>query len=391
MAWNEPGNSGDDNKDPWGKRRDQQGPPDLEDIIKNLQKKVVGIFGGRGGGGGGGRSSGGGLGGRSLMLILFAVFAIWAVSGIYIVDEANRGVILQFGKFYTTTQPGPHWYPRFIQTVYIVETDRSRSIQIGMTNDEALMLTKDENIVDVKFEVQYKVKDAKNYLFNVRDPENTLKQATESALREVVGKNEMDYVLTTGRDDVASQTGKLIQDILDRYNTGLLVIEVNLAYSDAPEEVKPAFNDVNSAEQDQERYIREAEKYQNQILPIARGEAARVIQEATAYRAEVIAKSQGDAQRFVSVLYEYKRAPRVTRERLYIEAIESVFANTSKIMIDVKKGNSLLYLPIDKLQSRASSSMRRQADLDQTDSLPGLDSETSRDRDDPRSRERGTR
>lgn len=335
MAWNEPGGNGSNgSKDPWGNKNNQDGPPDLDEVFKKLNDKVTNLFGGKGGrsGGGSGASVGGTKGFGFIAVILLV---IWFVSGIYIVTDGTQGVVLQFGKFNKTTDPGPHWIPRFIQSVDIVEVDKSRSVRVGVTTDEALMLTSDENIVDVKFEVQYKVKDAKNYLFSVADPDTTIKTATESALREIVGTNEMNYVLE--RNDVATQTGELLQVILDRYTTGLLVEAVNLDYSDAPEEVKPAFNDVNSAEQDRDRFIQEAEKYQNQVLPIARGEAARIEQEAEAYKAGKISRATGDADRFTKILVEYKKAPTVTRERLYIETMEEVLENNNKVMIDVKK------------------------------------------------------
>lgn len=388
MAWNEPGGNG--SKDPWGnkggnKGNGQDGPPDLDEVFKKLNEKVTKLFGGKGGKSGGSGSSEGGAKGLGFIVGILSV--VWALSGIYIVTDGTQGVVLQFGEFNTITDSGPHWYPRFIQTVDIVEVDKSRSIRVGVTADEALMLTSDENLVDVKFEVQYKVKDAKNYLFSVVDPDVTIKTATESALREIVGTNEMNYVLE--RNDVAAQTGKLIQIILDRYDTGLLVEEVNLDYSDAPEEVKPAFNDVNSAEQDRDRYIQEAEKYQNQVLPIARGEAARINQQAEAYKAEKIARATGDAERFKKLLIEYKKAPRVTRDRLYIEAMESVFANNSKVMIDVKKGNNLLYIPIDQInkQHRNNTQLAPKTTESGADSL-GSSNETERA---DRSRTRGDR
>lgn len=384
MAWNEPGGNG--SKDPWGNKggNNPDGPPDLDEVFKKLNEKVTSIFGGKGGrsGGGSGASVGGSKGFGFIAGILLVV---WALSGIYIVTDGTQGVVLQFGKFNTITDSGPHWYPRFIQTVDIVEVDKSRSIRVGVTADEALMLTSDENLVDVKFEVQYKVKDAKNYLFSVVDPDVTIKTATESALREIVGTNAMNYVLE--RNDVAAQTGKLIQTILDRYDTGLLVEEVNLDYSDAPEEVKPAFNDVNSAEQDRDRYIQEAEKYQNQVLPIARGEAARIDQQAEAYKAEKIARATGDAERFKKLLIEYKKAPQVTRDRLYIEAMESVFANNSKVMVDVNKGNNLLYIPIDQINKRHNSQLEPKTTEKGAASL-GSSNETERS---DRSRTRGER
>lgn len=385
MAWNEPGNSGDKDKDPWGSKGGKggnDGPPDLEDVVKNLQDKVTSIFGGRKGGGGGRRGSGGGMSSSGFVLIFVVALLVWGLSGIYIVKDGTRGVVLQFGKFHTITKPGPHWYPRFIQSVDIVEVDKSRSVRVGVNEDESLMLTKDENIVDVKFEVQYKVKDAKNYLFNVVEPDSILKTATESALREIVGTSAMNYVLE--RNDVAELTGALIQKILDRYDSGLLVEEVNLVYSEAPEEVKPAFDDVNSAEQDRDRFIEEARKYQNQVIPIARGEAARVEQEAEAYKAEKIAKAEGDAQRFNQLLVEYKKAPKVTRERLYIETIEEVLSNNTKVMIDVKKGSNLLYIPIDQLNKQ-----RQQTAVPQVDSAADTgSSSTIPDRTDPRDRSR---
>jgi membrane protease subunit HflK len=316
------------------------------------------------------------------------IIAIWAFSGIYIVNDGTRGVVLQFGKFDKITKPGPHWYPRFIQSVDIVEVDKSRSVRVGVTNEESLMLTKDENIVDVKFEVQYKVKDAKNYLFSVVDPDETIKAAAESALREIVGTSAMNYVLE--RNDVAELTGQLIQNILDRYDTGLLVEEANLVYSEAPEEVKPAFDDVNSAEQDRDRFIEEARKYQNQIVPIARGEAARVQQEAEAYMAEKIARAEGDAKRFNQLLVEYRKAPKVTRERLYIETMEEVLSKNDKVMIDVKKSNNMLYIPIDQLNKQRQQSVVTGNSSDATNSSNiGTSTSSSSDpRDRSRSRSR---
>jgi len=390
MAWNEPGNSGDKDKDPWSKQRGDDGPPDLEDIVKNLQDKVTSIFGGGRRGGGSGRgSSGNGMSPTAFALIFIAVIGVWFVSGIYIVTDGTRGVVLQFGKFNKTTDPGPQWFPRFIQSVDIVETDKSRSVRVGVNKDEALMLTSDENIVDVRFEVQYKVKNAEDFLFQVATPEVTIKTATESALREIVGKKKMKSVLE--RDDVAQKTGELLQEILDRYRTGLLVENVNLDYSDAPEEVKPAFNDVNSAEQDRDRFIEEARKYENQVVPIARGQAARITQEAEAYRAEKIARASGDASRFTQLLVEYKKAPKVTRERLYLEAMEEVLGNNNKVMIDVKKGNSLLYLPIDQLNKNRRIDLNENntgSDSQSSDgSVPGSVSLRDRSRHKSRSRE----
>lgn len=343
MAWNEPGGSG--NKDPWGNRKNEQGPPDLDEIIKKLQNKFSGLFGG-GGGAGRRRTTGGGFG---LSFVAAVVLVIWALSGIYIVDEGKQGVVLQFGAFSAITNPGPHWYPRFIQSVEIVDVEQVRSVNLGRVADEALMLTQDENIIDIKFTVQYKVKDAREYLFNVRDPDATLRQATESAVREIVGKNKLDFVITEGRPEVAARAEKLIQDVLDGYKTGVLVVKLNMQDAQPPQQVQAAFDDAIKAREDEQRQINEAEAYSNDIIPRARGTAARRIQEAEAYREEITQKAQGESDRFLKVLTEYNKAPQVTRERLYLEAMESVLANSNKVMIDVKQGGSLMYLPIDKL------------------------------------------
>lgn len=349
MAWNEPGGSG--NKDPWDGRNKQQGPPDLDEIIKKLQTKLAGLFGGNGGGGT--RSKGvGGAGSAGASFILIVVLAVWALSGIYIVDEGRQGVVMQFGAYKEITDPGPHWYPRFIQTVEVVNVEQVRSVNLGLRKDEALMLTQDENIVDVKFTVQYNVKDAREFLFNVRDPDATLRQATESAMREIVGKNEMDFVIKDGRPQVGARTRALIQLILDGYNTGILVTNLNLQDAQPPQQVQHAFNDAIKAREDEQRQINEAEAYSNDILPKARGAAARVIEEAEAYREQVVSRSKGETERFIKVLTEYNKAPRVTRDRLYLEAMESVLSNTNKVMVDVKKGNSLFYLPLDKITQR---------------------------------------
>ncbi|NNF96924.1 MAG: FtsH protease activity modulator HflK [Halobacteria archaeon] len=352
MAWNEPGGSG--SKDPWGNRKKEQGPPDLDEIIKKLQSKFAGLFGG-GGGAGRRRTTGGGFG---LSFIAAVVLVIWALSGIYIVDEGRQGVVLQFGAFRAITDPGPHWYPRFIQSVEIVDVEQVRSVNLGRIPDEALMLTQDENIIDIKFTVQYKVKDAREYLFNVRDPDATLRQATESAVREIVGKNKLDFVITEGRLEVAARAEKLMQEVLDSYATGILVVKLNMQDAQPPQQVQAAFDDAIKAREDEQRQINEAEAYANDIIPRARGTAARRVQEAEAYREEIIQIAQGESNRFAKVLAEYDKAPQVTRERLYLEAMESVLANSNKVMIDVKQGGSLMYLPIDKLmQSQRQKSV----------------------------------
>ena len=357
MAWNEPGGSG--NKDPWGGgRKDDQGPPDLDEVLKKMTDKINSLFGGKGGKGGddSGRFSGKGGGssiGISFVLILAVI--VWGLSGLYIVDEGRQGVVLRLGAFDRITNPGLNWYPRFIEKVEIVNVEQVRSVNMGTVSSESLMLTQDENIVDIQFAVQYKVKDAKEYLFNVRDPDATLRQATETAMREVVGKNNMDFVIKDGRVQVATRTRDLMQEILDGYNTGIVVTNLNMQDAQPPEQVQHAFNDAIKAREDKERLVNEAEAYSNDIIPKARGKAARMEQEASAYRDEIIAKAEGEADRFTKVLVEYNKAPRVTRERLYLDAIESVMSNANKVMVDVKKGNNLMYLPLDRLNQRKLS------------------------------------
>lgn len=370
MAWNEPGGAG--NKDPWGNRKntEQQGPPDLDEVVRKLQQRLRGLFGGKGPGAGGGevKPSRFGLGALALIALI-----IWLLSGIYIIDPAERGVVQRFGKYVATTLPGPHWHmPYPIEAVEKVNVEQIRNVEIGFRSDglkqnvesvprEALMLTQDENIVDVRFSIQYRIKDAPDYLFNVRDPDFTLVQATESVVREVIGKNKMDFVLTEGRSEIAANTEKLTQTILDRYNSGLQVTSVNMQNAQPPEEVQDAFQDVVRSREDEQRLKNEAESYANDIIPRARGAAARMSEEANAYKARVIAEAKGDASRFTQILQAYQQAPDVTRERLYLETMESVMSNTNKIMVDVPNGNNLLYLPLDRLTQRNSAEQSNSA------------------------------
>jgi membrane protease subunit HflK len=365
MAWNEPG--GGNNKDPWGGRSDQ-GPPDLDEVVRKMQDKLGGLFGGRkgkskGGGGGGGGGSGAGFTGFGLILGIAAI--VWLFSGIYIIDAGKQGVVLRFGAFSEITMPGPHWrIPYPVEQVKIVDVEQRRFVEIGYRSGsagqstvavprEALMLTGDENIVDIKLAVQYQVGDAKNYLFNVRDPNAVLKQVAESAIREVIGKNEMDFVLKEGRAEVVSGTREVMQKTLDRYNSGLLVSDVNLQDAQPPDEVQAAFSDAIKAREDKERLKNEAEAYANDIIPKARGAAARQIQESEAYREALVAKAEGEASRFSQLLQEYTRAPEVTRKRLYFETMESVLSRTGVVLVDSESANSLMYLPIDQLMKQA--------------------------------------
>ena len=380
MAWNEPG-GGNGSKDPWGNKggNKQDGPPDLDEVFKKLNEKVTSLFGGKGGKSGGGSAQGGAKG---FGFIAAVVLVLWGFSGIYIVDEGREGVVLRFGGFDRITSPGPHWYPRFIETVEIVDVERVRSVNIGGTTHESLMLTKDENIVDIQFAVQYKVSNAKDYIFNVRDPDTTLRQVTETAMREIVGKNGMDFVIKDGRVQVANETKDLMQKILNVYKTGLVITNLNMQNAQPPEQVQHAFNDAIKAREDKERLVNEAEAYSNDILPRARGKAARMGQEAAAYRDEIIAKANGETNRFIKILTEYKKAPTVTRERLYLETMESVLGSSNKVMIDVKKGNNLMYLPLDRLGSRQGSGLSAQDLEDMKQSLPdSTNNNSSRSRD----------
>lgn len=352
MAWNEPGGSG---KDPWGSQGGDQGPPDLDELARKFQQKLGGLFGGKGGGSGGSGSPGGGASRIGIGLVLGALVAVWVFSGIYIVAPAERAVVLQFGRYVKTTGPGPHWVPRFIQTVEKVNVEQIRNIQ-----RQSSMLTQDENIISIALAVQYRVKDAKDYLFQVRDPDLTLREATESAVREVIGKSKLDFALTEGRSEIVARTEVLLQEILDNYVTGLQVTSVNLQDAQPPEQVQGAFDDAIKAREDEQRLKNEAEAYSNEVIPVARGKAARQLEEANAYKEQVIAQAEGEASRFEQLLAEYQKAPNVTRQRLYLETMESVLANSSKVMVDVEGGNNLMYLPLDQLMQRGAEAQSRQ-------------------------------
>jgi membrane protease subunit HflK len=337
MAWNEPGG---DKRDPWGGKGGSEGPPDLDELVRKLRDGMNRLFGGRGGKGGG-VSSGTPI---SFGFIVGVAIVAWALSGIYIVDPAERGVVLQLGKFKEITGPGPHWYMRFIETVEKVNIDRVRTV-----SHKAKILTKDENIIQVELAVQYQVKNAEDYLFQVRDPDYTLHEATESALREVIGGITMDSFLSGGRGDLVRQTKELLQTILDRYQTGLMLTSVNLQDPQPPEEVQGAFQDAIKAQEDEVRFKNEAEAYARDIVPRARGDAKRMREEAGAYKDQIIAKAEGESSRFTQTLEAYRKAPEITRKRLYLETMEEVLANTSKVILQVNDTSNLMYLPLDKL------------------------------------------
>ena len=352
MAWNEPGGNG---KDPWGHRNDQ-GPPDLDELVKKMQEKLGGLFGGNasknGDPGGGGGVSGNALNPRNILIILLAILLVWSLFGFYTVQPAYQGVVLRFGKFVRTAEQGLNWHvPYPIESVVKVNIEELRALR-----HRALMLTRDENIVEVELVVQYQVSDASDYLFNVQDPDNTLHQATESALREIVGNSKMDDVLTSGRAEVAEATKGLTQETLNRYATGLVVRSVNMQNAQPPEEVQDSFADVIKAREDEERVKNKAEAYRNEIVQKAGGIADRMIQEAEAYRAQVVEHALGETRRFSSVLAEYKKAPDITRERLYLETMESVLSSSSKVVLNMKQANPLLLLPLEQMLGRLGKS-----------------------------------
>jgi membrane protease subunit HflK len=352
MAWNEPG-GGNNSRDPWG--GGNQGPPDLDEALKKLQQRLGGLFGRSGGSGGGG----GGAGSASLFIVLFAGAAlIWGLMGFYQIDEQERAVVLRFGKYHTTQRPGLQWNPPLIDEVIRVNTTKVRAASF-----REIMLTQDENIVEVRMSVQYVIDDVKNYVLQVREPENSLQQAAKSALRHVVGGMTMDLVLTEGRTRIATEVNERLQNYLTSYTTGIRLSAVNVDDSKPPTQVQAAFDDVIKAREDEERVKNEAQSYANGIVPEARGKAQRQIEEASAYQEQVIANAEGEADRFKNLLAEYRKAPEVTRERLYLDAVENVLSNTSKIMVDVEGGNNVMYLPLDKLGT-GSGSVRRSAPMD---------------------------
>ncbi len=345
MAWNDSGNG----KNPWDRNSRQDGPPDLDKLARDLQKKLSGLFGG---GGSGGSGSSGGDSGASLVGVLVLVLIGWSATGFYTVDDAERGVVQRFGAYVETTQPGLRWHlPWPIETV-----DKVNISAINRFKQTTSMLTSDENIVIVDMVVQYRNADPMRFLFDVEDPVGTLADASESAIREVVGKNRLDFILGEGREPIAEQTQVTIQQAMDEYSTGVQVTKVNLQDVNFPSQVEAAVQDAVKAREDKERLAFEAESYANDIVPRARGAAVREIQDAEAYRERVIADAQGEAARFEALLAEYLKAPEVTRERLYIEALETVYANSNKVLLDAEGSGNLLYLPVDQLMQRASGS-----------------------------------
>lgn len=364
----------------WGKRdddrrpNDQDGPPDLDAIWQNLNKRLNDMFGEGGRNGNRGepptrRAGIPNLPGSGLIWIVLIVIGLWLASGLYIVDEGSRGVVTRFGKYTVTTNPGLQWhFPFPVETVEVVPFTQVQVITIGYRNDvsnridrEATMLTDDENIIDILFAVQYILKSADDYVFKNRDPNTIVSFVAETAIREIVGKNKMDDALYVNREQIAVQTQNLMQKMLDEYHTGVLVQQVTLQSIQPPDRVQAAFADAVKAGQDRDRMRNEGEAYANNVVPRAKGVAARLLEEANGYAAEVVQRAEGDASRFTQLYNEYRKAPEVTRNRLYLDTMQNVFENTSKVIVDQKSGNNLIFLPLDKLMEKAKTAPVTQA------------------------------
>jgi len=347
MAWNDPGK----NRNPWGNRPDR-GAADLDDALRNLQQKLAGMFGG-GKGGGGGDTGGDGPGNAAMRgfgagTVGLVLIAVWAATGLYKVDAAERAVVTRFGQYVATTEPGLRWHlPWPIETRQLINVE---SVE-GFT-DQTRMLTSDENLVDINIAVQYRRAEPRPYAFNVREPEETLGDVSESAIREIIGRSRLDFVLEEGRQEIAARTKELIQRTLDSYQTGIEVASVNLQGVAVPEQVATAQRDAIKAREDKERLALEAQAYANDILPKARGSAARQMEDSMAYKARIVADAEGEAERFVKLLQAYERAPAVTRQRLFFETIEGVLGSTNKVLVDTKGTGNMIYLPLDELMER---------------------------------------
>ncbi len=396
MAWNEPGNNnGNDGRDndPWGNNnrggqrpggRDQ-GPPDLDEVFSKLSQKLGGKFGKKGGGG---SSIGGGGSAIGFGVIALIAIAVWFFAGFYTIGEAERGVVLRLGKYDRIVDPGLNWRPRFIDEYEAVNVQAIRSLRAS-----GLMLTKDENVVTVSMDVQYRVADPYKYLYRVTNADDSLRQATDSALRAVIGDSLMDSILTSGRQQIRQSTQETLNQIIDSYDMGLVIVDVNFQSARPPEQVKDAFDDAIAAREDEERFIREAEAYKNEILPKATGRAERLKKEAQGYNERITNEALGQVAQFEKLLPEYQAAPGVTRDRLYIDAMEEVYTSTSKVLIDSESSGNLLYLPIDKLAGQeGQTDTKRKSKSSSTYDHIQLESErTQEESSDSQSRSTGSR
>ena len=354
MAWNEPGNN---DKDPWkNKGGKNQGPPDLDELLNDLGKKVSGIFGGKGGSSssGGSSPSGKSISSIGISLVLIIAIVVYAFSGFYTIKEAEKGIVLRFGQFSGTVDPGINWKWTFIDRIIPVDMQSTRKMQ-----SSGFMLTQDENVVQVEMQIQYRVVEARNYIFSVTNADDSLNQSLNSALRYVVGHAKMDDILTSGREQIRQSVWEELEKIIAPYNLGLIIVDVNFKDARPPNEVKDAFDDAIAAQEDEVRFLREAEAYARGIEPRARGRVKRMEQEAIAYKERTVLDAEGEVARFEKILPEYQAAPEVTRQRLYIATMENVYSNTSKVMVDVDGGNNMMYLPLDKIMQQQQSTTQR--------------------------------
>jgi len=351
MAWNEPGNN---DKDPWkNKGGKNQGPPDLDELLNDLGKKVTGIFGGKGKGKstGGSSQSGKNFSSIGISLVIIIAIVVYAFSGFYTIKEAEKGIVLRFGQYSGTVDPGINWKWTFIDRIIPVDMQSTRDMP-----SSGFMLTQDENVVRVEMQIQYRVVNARSYIFSVTNADDSLNQSLDSALRYVVGHSTMDDILTSGREKIRQSVWQELEKIIEPYHLGLIVVDVNFKDARPPNEVKDAFDDAISAQEDEVRFLREAEAYARGIEPTARGRVKRMEQEALAYKARIVLDAEGEVARFAKILPEYQAAPEVTRQRLYIATMEKVYSNTSKVMVDVEGGNNMMYLPLDKIMQQPSTS-----------------------------------
>lgn len=364
MAWNEPGNGGGGDRDPWGNKNKNQGPPDLEAIIGKLGRRFTGLFGK--GSGGNGHSP---VSATALAIVLGLIIIVWVISGFYTIKEAQRGVLLRFGSYQGMVEPGLRWKPTFIDKVIPVDVETIRSLPAS-----GFMLTEDENVVRVELDVQYRVSEPEKYLFSVTNADDSLRQATDSALRYVIGHTSMDNILTVGREKVRQDTWDLIEKIIKPYDMGLTVVDVNFLPARPPEEVKEAFDDAIAAQEDEQTFIRQAEAYKREVEPKARGHVQRVLQQAQAYKEQVVLKAHGEVAQFDKLLPEYRQAPKVTRQRLYMETMESIYGKSSKVFLDAKNNGNMIYLPVDKLLDQQK---KKTSNSNDTLTLPSGNSSSS--------------
>ena len=366
MAWNEPGNN---EKDPWkNKGGKNQGPPDLDDLLKDIGNKFGGIFGGKNSGGGSGKS----FSSIGIMVLLVVAILVYAFNGFYTIKEAEKGIVLRFGQYAGMIEPGLSWKWTFVDRIIPVDMQTTRNLP-----SSGFMLTKDENVVRVEMEIQYRVVDARNYIFSVTNADESLSESLDSALRYVIGHENMDAILTSGREEVRQSVWQELEKIIEPYNLGLIIVDVNFKDARPPEEVQDAFDDAIAAQEDEVRFLREAEAYARGIEPRARGRVKRLEQEALAYKSQILLDAEGDVARFNKLLPEYQAAPAVTRQRMYIKSMENVYSNTSKVMVDVDGGNNMIYLPLDKIMQQQSGGQRSTQQQSPTMNQPSTNNNTS--------------